>query len=138
MPDSSKLEAVKAAILNSEGKMLILTKTKQEAGQNSQIDLPGGRVRKNESLKEALARECREELGAESIDVGEEVDHWSFRLTDTEILKGTTFRVSIPETEIHLSQEHLAHSWLSRKEIAVLDCNFTDSLLKCYDSVSKA
>lgn len=75
----SKLEyAVKAIIMNKEGKMLVL---KQEVEERTFYTLPGGRIENNLDEKEELKREILEETGLK-VEVGECVGEWMFERKD--------------------------------------------------------
>lgn len=59
-------QAARAVVFDKEGKIALLFVSKKNYHK-----LPGGGVEKDESLEEALRRECREEIGCEIKIMGE-------------------------------------------------------------------
>jgi ADP-ribose pyrophosphatase YjhB (NUDIX family) len=57
--------SAKAIIIDNEKLLVIHYKDSTEMGLGDWYSLPGGRQRYGETIEEALARECREEIGAE-------------------------------------------------------------------------
>ena len=58
---------VKVIIRNDNGDVLLLKRTSQfllPADSEASWDIPGGRIEPDESLRDALAREVNEEIGA--------------------------------------------------------------------------
>lgn len=74
---------VVAAILLRRGHVLLCHRRADRAWYPAVWDLPGGHVKRGETLQEALARECREELGVEIIDLGDAVEATSRDVTLT-------------------------------------------------------
>ena len=66
-------QAARAAVFDSEGKIALLFVAKK-----NYYNLPGGGCEGNESLEEALKRECREEVGCEikiTGEIGRVIEH---------------------------------------------------------------
>ena len=56
---------VKAAVINDEGKVLLLKRAKKENTNAEKYDLPGGHLEKGEAILAGLWREIKEETGLE-------------------------------------------------------------------------
>jgi 8-oxo-dGTP diphosphatase len=61
-----EIQVVAGIISNEEGKILI-AKRKKELSDGGKWEFPGGKVEKNESHKQTLYREIKEELGIEIV-----------------------------------------------------------------------
>jgi 8-oxo-dGTP diphosphatase len=104
--------AVKAVIVNPEGKALIMRE-----GQRWQA--PGGRLESGERLRDGLIREVLEETGLNDLVVGKavHVDEW-FSKPEGELkhIVAIFYACRTGSHEIILSGEHNAHAWISREE----------------------
>jgi 8-oxo-dGTP pyrophosphatase MutT (NUDIX family) len=67
------------AVIEWQGKILLIKKSKDDPHQPGKWELPGGRLKQNESLDDALIREVREEVGLE-VAPGRPLALWSWRL----------------------------------------------------------
>jgi 8-oxo-dGTP diphosphatase len=113
--------AMKALIVNDEGKVLILRDASAygESAQRGRYDLPGGRVERGEPPDLALHREVMEETGLE-IEIGQPIYVGEWR----PIIKGVphqiigTFIVCKPKRlrPITLSIEHDDYKWIQPDE----------------------
>ncbi len=98
-------------------------------------DFVKGQVEANESEKETVMRELKEETGIEGADfVGdfrEEINYF-YRRRDTTIFKKVTyFLVQSHTSEVELSYEHVAYVWLNyRKAIERLTFKNARNVLK--------
>jgi 8-oxo-dGTP pyrophosphatase MutT (NUDIX family) len=69
------------AVIEADGRLLLVRKSMTDPHQPGKWELPGGRLKENESLDDALAREVREEVGLQ-IAPGRPLAIWSWRLGD--------------------------------------------------------
>lgn len=90
------------------GRVLYLLRNQREQTWS----LPGGKIERNETLKEALIRECREEVG--------DWPEWHklfpidcYRSSDDRFVYHTFFCLVPNEFIPRLNDEHLAYAWCS-------------------------
>lgn len=60
---SQKIKIASVVLLNEDGKVLILQRSKNSKNNPGRWNFPGGHIDKGESPKEAAVRECEEEAG---------------------------------------------------------------------------
>lgn len=104
---------VVAALITDGERFLICQRPKHKA-RGLLWEFVGGKVEEGETEKEALVRECREEL-AVRVEVGEEFFHVTHEYPDI-IIELTLFYAKIIEGEITLL-EHNAVKWITKEEI---------------------
>ena len=113
---------VKAVIVNEKGEILLLKRPKEDNYGAGKWDLPGGKMEEDENIKEALAREIKEEIGLE-IEVGpilyvfdfEKKYDRKYEIGEEEIMiggKGVRFLGYYKSGEIKLSKEHTECQWM--------------------------
>lgn len=111
--------SVKALVFDETGRLLFLQE--REGGW----DLPGGRMEHGESPLQALARECREEIGV----AGRPLDHaphwaWSARHSDGfwKLLLGYRMALGADDIARHwrANDEAIAYRFVARDELAAL------------------
>lgn len=128
---------IKALIINSEGKIILLRINPEDFQTKVQIhcDLPGGKVRKGESIQDALKREVAEEIGLTDITIGELLDASISNMRISYMNAGLilfTYLCSIKDTQsIKLTDnEHTDFGWFPPKEAAkLLSFKFSKSLV---------
>jgi 8-oxo-dGTP diphosphatase len=102
--------SVHAAVIDAEERVLLL---RQSYGDR-RWGLPGGGVEPGETIVDALARECREELGVD-VEVGPLTGWYYHREFDSQV---GIFRCGLPGTaEITLSTEHSELRWTPVTEL---------------------
>lgn len=118
--------AMKAVIVNNEGKVLILREASTyEDGTNvGRYHMPGGRIEPGENFEMALKREVHEETGLEiellhPVYIGE----WRPVIREVPHHIIATFIVCKPSVHdaIVLSSEHDQYKWIIPKERAQYD-----------------
>lgn len=111
--DYLRLITVVGAVISKDGKILAAQR-KEESSLGGFWEFPGGKIEENETPREALTREIKEELEAE-IDIFDEictVDH----KYDFGIVRLTTFRCRMLSDSISLN-DHQDTRWLSMREL---------------------
>jgi 8-oxo-dGTP diphosphatase len=101
--------AVKALIRNERSKYLLLYRTE------GLVDIPGGRLRPNETFEQCLKREVKEETGL-SIRIIKPLRTWTQK-QGTLKLFGITFLAQKTAGKVILGDEHKTYEWVSRKEV---------------------
>jgi 8-oxo-dGTP diphosphatase len=112
---------VAAAVLH-EGRVLAQQRAypPEAAGR---WELPGGRVEPEESARDALVRECREELAVEVVP-GEQLGP-DVPLPGGDVLRVYTARLADPAAQ-PVPVEHAALRWVDATELAGLDWLIAD------------
>jgi len=110
--NEEKFQVAVKAVVSVEDKYLLLFKSESEDIAPSEWDIPGGRVKFGEDLKEALKREIKEETGIEvASDDFFPIKTWSMRKTEFQLV-GIDFLCALKErTEIKVSAEHTKGEW---------------------------
>lgn len=120
MTDIVQRIAMKAVIVNKEGKVLILREaaTYGDGTQLGRYHMPGGRIEVGENFEDALRREVREETGLEiDIEYPIYVGEWRPVIRDVPHQIVATFMVCKPKgNKITLSTEHDDYKWIEPAE----------------------
>ncbi|MBX6388889.1 MAG: NUDIX domain-containing protein [Frankia sp.] len=74
-----RLQFAQKAVIVSEGRALLVRKTQNDPHNPGMWDLPGGRIKSDESLDEHLRREVREETGLD-VAPGRPICLWSWEM----------------------------------------------------------
>ena len=118
---------VKGLIRNSEGKILLLYKSKgrsEKFGRRPAWDLPGGRIEEGLSIKETLKRELKEETGIKNFEnkglFYAVVSNYEF----VDIRRGLILFIyeikPIGNFRVKLNDEHVKFDWFDKKRAAKL------------------
>lgn len=120
--------AMKAVIVNNDGKVLILREaaTYGEGTQRGRYHMPGGRIEIGEPFEEALHREVMEETGLEvKIEYPIYVGEWRPVIKGVETQIIGMFLVCKPQSSnVVLSTEHDDYKWIdpaNRQEYDIMD-----------------
>ncbi|MEV3927465.1 NUDIX domain-containing protein [Actinomadura coerulea] len=114
---------VVGAIVHSDGQVLILRRSAEDAFMAGIEELPSGGVEPGENLLTALERELAEEIGwagALTLDPGF-VTHFDYISGSGRRARQYTFGVPHQGQLIVLSTEHTAYRWLNPAELAGSD-----------------
>lgn len=137
MADIVQRIAMKAVIVNQEGRILILREaaTYGDGTQRGRYHMPGGRVEVGENFEDALRREIMEETGLEvDIEYPIYVGEWRPVIRDVPHQIVATFMVCSPKGDkITLSTEHDDFKWIIPSERANYDLmDPEDKVIDCY------
>lgn len=114
------LKVVGAVITNNEGQILVAQRSYSQVSYKSyKWEFPGGKVEENESPKEALVREIREELDCD-IDVKEKLGEMEYDYPDFK-LKMDLYLCMLKEGNSPQVLEHNQIKWIAPKEMDSLD-----------------
>jgi len=108
---------VVGAVIVRDGKILCAQRNAEKSLPNL-WEFPGGKIEENETPKQALAREIKEEMQCE-VEVQDKVEHTVYEY-DFGIVHLTTYFCELLEGEPILV-EHEAIRWLTPKELPVLE-----------------
>ncbi len=116
---------IKALVINNEGKVLLLkANPKMLIKGVAHWDLPGGRIKKGESITTTLEEELKEELGIEKNEVKIEklfdasIANFKIPLEEGEVsllLLGYICKIK-PDAKIKISEEHTEVKWATAEE----------------------
>ena len=108
----------KAVIVNKEGKILTIRRSKTSPFRSLYWDLPGGILEPGEDKKEAILREIKEETGLDVKNIVA-IDEGTWQ--ESEYLWTTTCYMGRSKTNnIALSYEHDDFKWVTPEEIQKL------------------
>jgi len=107
--------AVKAIILNDEGKILAIRRSATDPSRPLTWDVPGGEVEEGEDLEESILREIKEEVGitVSNIEIFDAVGSYNKK---GEYWIGIGYKAKAIETNVILSFEHDQYEWLTKEE----------------------
>lgn len=116
----SKTDSLKVscAIIEMEGEILCAQRS-ETMKLPLKWEFPGGKKEKNESYKECLKREIKEELGLE-IEIVERLPSFTYKFSNEEIIKLIPFRCIALSRDIILT-EHQQIKWLGKERLKKLD-----------------
>jgi len=110
---------VAAAVVNNEGRILILQRSAQEKVFPNLWELPSGKREPLEKSTDALLREVREEAGIR-IDVVSVLSVFDYQIEKPDQIRDTTqinFIARAGEGEVVMSSEHQAYAWVGASEL---------------------
>ncbi len=118
-----------AAIIEKDGQFLLIEKIKTSSiGQV--WEFPGGKSRPGESSKEAVIRECLEELNL-TIVLGELLFEHRFVNKEQEY-RMDVFSVSSFSGDLILSDDHLAYQWVTKEQLESLPMSPSDRKISSF------
>lgn len=124
MADKRYHLAVRALVLDSEGRCLIIRRSRNCRRFVGQWEWPGGKVDEGESFDAGLRREIREEVGLEVTLTGV-VGAYDFPVGDKQIAM-LCMEARSMGGEVNLSDEHDLYKWVPLEDLEKLP--LTDGL----------
>jgi 8-oxo-dGTP diphosphatase len=110
--------ALKALLVNPEGRVLLLRRCHSDTLAPDEWDTPGGKMHFGEAPGEALRREVLEETGITIAQVSRVLNVWTLMKSESKQLVGITYICEYDGgQEVRLSSEHDDHSWVDVAEI---------------------
>lgn len=122
------LLVVRAAVINKEGKILLMKRYKDDTWMPGKWELPGGKVDLGQDASNAMEREVLEETGLVIIPT-DKVVYWNSEIVGSGKYKGLPYLAIVGTAkpvagEINLSKEHDDYTWLTIKEALQKDVVF--------------
>lgn len=123
--------SAKAVVVSKDGKALVMRK------YDGTLDLPGGKVKKQENLYDALSREIEEEIGIEASKfefVSSWVKHSAEKGDRLVIVFETRLKQKAKDVKITLSEEHVWGEfmhWDKAEELAHMTPGYANALQIC-------
>ena len=109
---------IKAVVFNQDNEILLLKRDSNSKFSAGKYDLPGGHIEENESLKDSVLREIKEETGLKTV-FGEIIDVVEFP-ENSQMFKdekrGIRAICYSDSKEVELSVEHEEYLWLPTKK----------------------
>jgi len=109
---------IKAVVLNKNNEVLILKRAKNDLFSGGRYDLPGGHIEENESFKDSITREIKEETGLDAV-FGEIIDVVEFPKNNPlfkEEKRGIRCICYVNSDKVKLSPEHSKYKWIPIKK----------------------
>ncbi len=118
-----------AAIIEKDGQFLLIEKIKTSSiGQV--WEFPGGKSRPGESSKDAVIRECLEELNL-TVVLGELLFEHRFVNKEQEY-RMDVFSVANFSGDLILSDDHLAYQWVTKEQLESLPMSPSDRKISSF------
>ncbi|AKB23913.1 GDP-mannose mannosyl hydrolase [Methanosarcina sp. MTP4] len=111
--------SVYALIRNEKGEYLLLKRSENSRTNPGKWDLPGGKVDRGETLKEAVAREVQEETGI-SINPGGIAGEVTFELPAKKVI-AIVYDGGFNMADVQLSYEHMEYTWTPLEKIVEME-----------------
>ena len=116
-------EAAGCIILWIDGKdnnkILLLRRSENETSQHGLWELPGGKLEKKQTPKEAALQETLEEAGVEPLIIRTLKPHIDDKME--KIYHGFISRIMAKKIDVKLSDEHDKYSWMTVEEALSMD-----------------
>lgn len=107
----------KTAIVNEEGKILVLTRSASDKKRPGGLDFPGGNLDPGEDVLEGAVREIEEESGIK-LGVGDlKIIHTSTNNHENDVVIRFLCIAKVINPDVKLSFEHSNYQWMTLEEI---------------------
>lgn len=113
-------------IYDSEGKILLL-KRREDDFMGGIYELPSGNLEGNETIKEGLIREIKEETGLVPKKIGKFVNTFDYLSGSGKKSRQFNLEVEVESTENVFLTEHDEYKWMTYDEVEN-DTNITDEV----------
>ncbi|MBI2057039.1 NUDIX hydrolase [Candidatus Pacearchaeota archaeon] len=114
-------KVVNAIILNSAKKKILIIKRKEGIHSNKWA-FPGGIIKKNETSKQALKREVKEELDLEIKKIIKKIGDYEYFRKNKEKTFGKSYLVSVENFRIKINPIEISKfKWTTMEELEKLD-----------------
>ncbi len=120
--DNIVKNVVGAVIINNQQEVLLLTREKSDF-MGGIDELPSGNMEENETIKEALIREVKEETNLEVKEIKQYINYFDYLSGSGKKARQYNFLVEVETKEIVLT-EHQSYKWVSIEE-ALTNTNIT-------------
>lgn len=110
------------AIIEKDGKILVLKRSSAEEVYDNLWDIPGGRMEFGEQPNEAIKREIMEETNLEA-EIISPFAVWSFMAKPDLQVVGITMIAKYVSGDVELSEEHSEFRWIDAKEFSKLEAD---------------
>lgn len=143
MKEQSFHVGVKALIVNEKNELLLLKINPDElvGDKRTYWDLPGGRIRGEDSIERTLRNEVEEELGVNDIKI---LEHFDTHVSNISIPVGNgsvkllliVYKCKMLEKNFKLSFEHTDWKWVPIEEAKqLLKIKFPDSFIRKLETI---
>ena len=113
-------------IYDNEGRILLL-KRRADDFMGGIYELPSGNLEGNETIKEGLIREIKEETGLDTKRIGKFVNTFDYLSGSGKKSRQFNLEVEVESTEPVFLTEHDEYKWMTYDEIEA-DANITDEV----------
>lgn len=107
---------VAAIIVNEHLEVLLLERPKDEFF-GGVYELPGGEVKKDEPLEEALYREVKEETGLNVATIKKYLGHFDYLSKSEKLTRQFNFHVEVDDISQIVLKEHSNYAWVSYQDL---------------------
>ena len=107
----SQVRVALKAIIEQDGKILVIKRSANDDIDKSTWDIPGGKIDFGEKPEEALSREIMEETGLK-VRLIRPFRTWAFMANEETQVVGITFLAKYVSGEVKLSEEHEIYKWI--------------------------
>ena len=123
-----RLQFAQKAVITANGQFLLVRKSMSDPHQPGRWELPGGRLKDNESLDDAIIREVHEEVGLQ-VTPGRPLAMWSWKLgesSDAPMVVAVARLCTVAGGSVNMDNHDIDDyiekwGWFSREAIMQLD-----------------
>ncbi len=116
------------AIIEKDGKILLLKRSEKYDHLKDAWDIPGGRINFGEDPEEGLKREIEEETGLELQEIKQILDASTVFKNEEKHIVRITYLCTVEDGDHNISNEHTHMEWILKEDVKKLEMK--DKLLK--------